>query len=1450
MSSIIGSPVSIERVDIGLFDRIVISDVKIDDKDNNELFKISRLSASFDIIPLFQGKIRINTVQMFGFNLRINKETPDSELNIKYIIDAFQSKKKKNQDSNIDLRLNYLLLRNGNISYDVLSIDSTPKKFNPSHIELSNITANISLKTLNKDSIYAFVRRLSFKEKSGISLNKMSMRLRSNKDRAILDDFVINMPNSDMKIDSIWVEDRLGDLTKFSIKDPIYGINISNAKLNVKDLAFLYSPLSETNKNVYLSINANGNKSSLHINKFKIYSTNELNIDITSYIDTVWTTTKFNNIYIDKNVFSAIPALQEKANEGILKIIDFIRVKGEINGTFPYINFTTDVQSSIGELNSNFKFKITKNNFIENIYGNIATSGIDIQNILPKSNLGTVAFDLEVNAKNIYRGITKSLLYAKGNIKELEFKGYKYKNIILDGGCENGIYGGKLDIYDENILMTLNGTYNKKAKKPHMDMNIKISNLDLYKTKITSNDKYKNSRLSLEIDSDMDGMSVDDFMGNIKVYNLNFTSDYGNYHNNKIEIGAYNISDKEKKLYVESDFISAYIRGNYSYKYLPKSITNVMTSYIPVLKKNQANSISHKKHDKVIEGNNFTFDVKISDLEIFNKLFMLPVELQHPADISGYFNDVLRRFRVDMFIPDITFNKKHLESSSLICETPTPDSLSVICRTNLYMKNENIMTLSVNSSTKNNIVKTNIFWGNNQEETYSGNVKAITLLSKINGALKTDIYLEKSNFILKDSLWIMRPAIVVLDSGRVKISKFKIEHKDQFLAIDGYVSPYMEDSIFVGLKKIDLSYIFELADIKKVVDFSGHVSGNAYANGVIKVPRINADLSVDNFSFNNSRLGDMKIKGVWNNVDKGIHIDADVKDYDVSHTTVNGVIYPIKPGSIDLGIETSHVDLGFLRKYMENIFSDIEGRASGKIRIHGPFQAINLTGNAVAENFQFKIDMLNTYIHTSDSVHFLPDKIFMDNILVKDGLGNNGHATVNLTHNHLKDLGFQVNARLDNMLVLNTKESNDMPFYGTVFASGALNLYGGNGVLNVNADMVTNPKTTFVYQTNTASSATNNQFVTFVDKTIYRRTDSLYIPKKWRTNISNTNFSKTGDIRLNLNIEATPNAYIKLVMDPAAGDYIGGNGSGNIKVDFYNKGDVKMYGNYTINQGIYKFSLQEVIRKDFIIKSGSNITFNGNPLDAILDINAAYTVNSVSLQDLGSDIVNQVGQTNVKVNCTMNLSGALTNPTIKLGMELPNESEEVQRTVLNAISTEEQMNMQILYLLGIGKFYVQNYNNSEQNSNALSSVLSSTISGQLNNMFSNLINNNNWNIGTNFSTGVNGWTDVEFEGMLSGQMLNNRLLINGNLGYRDNALSQTNFIGDFEVEYLLNRSGNFRLKAYNRTNDRYYTKTTLTTQGLGFVFKNDFDNWKDLIGKYFRKRRNNNIIERDTVNIE
>lgn len=255
---------------------------------------------------------------------------------------------------------------------------------------------------------------------------------------------------------------------------------------------------------------------------------------------------------------------------------------------------------------------------------------------------------------------------------------------------------------------------------------------------------------------------------------------------------------------------------------------------------------------------------------------------------------------------------------------------------------------------------------------------------------------------------------------------------------------------------------------------------------------------------------------------------------------------------------------------------------------------------------------------------------------------------------------------------------------------------------------------------------------------------------------------------------------------------------------------------------------------------------------ADLNLQAVYTVPSVSLNDLSAG--STFSQNNVRVNCLMNLTGKAQAPRIGFDFDLPNVNEDEKQMVRSLISTEEEKNMQVIYLLGIGRFYTYDYNNVEQSQSsvAMKSLLSSTLSSQLNQMFSNILgNNNNWNIGTNLSTGEQGWSDMDVEGLLSGRLLNNRLLINGNFGYRDkNTTSNGNFIGDFDLQWLLTRSGNISLKAYSKTNDRYFTKSSLTTQGIGVALKRDFMRWKDLMRSFVPQKRRKAKAQRQEVKTE
>jgi hypothetical protein len=282
--------------------------------------------------------------------------------------------------------------------------------------------------------------------------------------------------------------------------------------------------------------------------------------------------------------------------------------------------------------------------------------------------------------------------------------------------------------------------------------------------------------------------------------------------------------------------------------------------------------------------------------------------------------------------------------------------------------------------------------------------------------------------------------------------------------------------------------------------------------------------------------------------------------------------------------------------------------------------------------------------------------------------------------------------------------------------------------------------------------------------------------------------------------------------------------------------DLKMYGTYTLDRGDYNFTLQDVIIKDFTIKPGSEIVFNGDPYGAQLKIQAVYSLNA-NLSDLDESFLQDkdLNRTNVPVHALMKVNGDIRQPEITFDLEFPTLTTDIYRKVRSIISTDDMMNRQIIYLLALNRFYTPEYMTSTTKGNELVSVASSTISSQLGNLLGQI--SDNWNIAPTFRSDRGDFSDVEVDVALSSRLLNNRLLFNGNFGYRDNSLNSNQFIGDFDLEYILDREGMWRLKAYNRYNDQnYYLRTAHTTQGVGVVLKRDFDSFFSFL-RAFRKKK-------------
>ena len=1429
---------SIGKVDIGLLNRIIIENVKVNDLQNKQMLRVARLSAKFDILPLFKKKISISSVQFFGFTANLNKATPVDKSNFQFVIDAFAPKDTVKRDFNLDLRINSIMIRQGRIAYNVISEPYTPNKFDKNHIRIRNFAATVSLKTLKKDTLNAFIRRISFEEQSGFILKKTIAQITRNNKELLIRNLNIKLSNSELSIDSLTCQyDNEENLYKLS-NDVTYKGTLT-ASILPKDIAPFIPTLSVLKTRFDINFEFEGKGHDLTTSLLEINNSNGIAITGNGAIHNwnagqkMYLEGRLRQAELSSSGIEFIKSTSSEDVKSLIQTIDYIRLSGEANGYLSNLNITANIKSGVGDISGEGRIILGDGNKLT-YSGNINSTNLDIGKLIGDKKLGKADFNLDLTGFNHRSRYPETTV--KGVINSLEYSNYKYENIMLDGNLKDGGFNGYLTINDLNGTLELNGKFNRLKAVPAYNITVSVRNLQLDKLHLS--DKYVNKSFSFNMAADFTGHSIDDLIGTISLDSLTLTGlDSIEYHLDNLTITSNKINDTDKELHIKSSFLNATVMGDYSYKTLPSSILHTIQRYIP--------SLLTLKKDTQAPHNNFDFTVNINDATFFKQIFQFPLELHYPATLSGSINDSEEKIHVEGHFPEFRYNKTLFDSGNLLCENSNNQFLCNL-RTGMLLKTGGMLNVAVEAKAKDDKLKAVVNWGNNTNTTYVGKLASTTHFSKTEGKrpqLNALINIEPTNVVMNDTVWKIHPSQVEVDSGKIYVNNFLFEHGDQYVKINGKLTKSMKDSCLVDLKDIDLSYILSMTNFD-LLTFGGGVTCKVSLKGTLgKDIDMNTNLNVRDFLLNNAPLGDAKIHGLWDNENGGIHFLVNMQEPNISKTTVDGMV-SLKKNELDLKINADSTNIGFLYPFVKGIFTQITGRANGYVHLFGPLSAIDIEGDLKANATLF-VSVLNTeFTIPNDSVHLYSGNtgnIVFKNVHLKDPEGHDGIANGVVYHHKLTNLSYNFDIRGTNMLMYNTQGTDDVPFYGRIYATGNVSLNGGNNALNVNAKVATARNSEFTYVTGITTEAADNQFIAFVDKTPKRTQNIIqthfYHPSDATREVQEEN-GPPMNLRMNLLIDANENAIIRIIMDPVAGDFISATGNGNLQVNYFNKGAVKIFGSYIINQGIYKLSMQEVIRKDFALQQGGTVNFSGDPYHANVDVQAVYTVPAVSLNDLGIGNVNST-QSSIKVNCLMNLTGNLSDPEIHFDLELPTVSEEDRELVKSITATEEQMNTQIIYLLGIGKFYTYDYaaNTPISQGNATSSLALSTISSQLNNMISQWMTNKNWNIGANFSSGQEGWSDMEAQAILSGRLLNNRLLINGNFGYRDNALANTNFVGDFEARWLLTKNGEWQLKGYNQTNNRYFVKSTLTTQGVGIIYKRDLDSWLDMFKIFHRKKR-------------
>uniref|UniRef100_UPI004025D07A translocation/assembly module TamB domain-containing protein n=1 Tax=Prevotella sp. TaxID=59823 RepID=UPI004025D07A len=1423
MSEKFGTKVCVGRIDVGLFNRIIIDDVTMLDHQRHPLLRAGRISAKLDLLRLPYNEICITSAQLFGADIHINRASASARPNYQFVVDSLASKDTTGH-SKLNLQIHSLVIRRGALSYDQFDM-LRMHTLDIHHLNIKNISTHILLSDLTKDAGSINIKKLCLTEQCGLYIQKLTAKVTLSSHRLALDHLFLRTPTSKIDLREIIADFQRKD-DKIDWNSMSYVGSIKPSVISTYDISCLTDKIKRSQDNIQISTRFHGTKyhvtiENIHFDVFhgaaRKSSILHFSGDIHSTLDSHQPNWSIicHSLYINqegKNIFNVdLPAVADR--------LDHLAFTGSGRGKGTgQIQVSGSLLSDAGNAKVNFKIDH------QALAGYLETQRFNLQQITANKDLGELAANIKVAGN-----LRQKMFLADGRIDRIDFKGYPYQHININGAFRNETFSGHCSINDPNIVATIESKDGISLSRHHYVLDAEISHLRPSAVNLLKG-KLGDTNYAVNLSANLSGSSLNSLNGLLKVTNFRAQRGDERYELQSLQIKA-GKSNHDHFVTMLSDFGHIEVTGQFDYATLLQSIQNVFIHQLPSIQ--TLTSFRYRPS----HSNNFALTATILRDDWLRFFTGVDLNLLQPLSLTCSLDSKTEGIDCHVVAPDLSYNGGHYQNVNIIATSPNNQ---LNCRGSLTKTNDNRpgTDYQIQATAVGNTLRTSLSMDNHaKKQRLRGQLNAdMAFLTNEKNQVVASIDVKKSHLFVGDSVYTIHADQLTYSKKHLTINNLNIASNSQSIRINGQASPNRDDSIIVDLNNVNVEYILDLVNFHSV-DFSGNVNGKAYLSSLFGTPKAKGNIVVSDFQFEEGNMGTLNANVRWNNEKKQIDIDAIALDtmhtdrgFQDRRTVINGYVSP-RRNDINLTFNAENTRGEFLKGFCSNFMSDIDLSVNGKLNLWGDLNKLNLTGGAKVSGATTITPINTRYYLSDDSVRFLVNEIRFAGDTIHDRLGNRGLLSGSLYHTHLSHLSYDLHVKANNLLGYDLGPDDGNTVYGTISGTGSVDINGKPGEVNIKVDATPSHRSVMCYDITSPEAIGTQEFIQWVSRDSLKAQLVNALPPS--DNDAKPEDVPT-DIHINFLIHATPDATLKIIMDKTSGDYIDLNGTGIIRATYYNKGGVKLYGNYVVDRGIYKLTIQNIIKRDFTFKQGSTITFGGDPSYANLNLEAQYMLNSVNLADL--QLGRRFSGNNIRVNCLMKVTGTPSNPKVDFDMDMPTVSADVKQMIYSIINSEDEMKQQVLYLLAVSRFYNKTENNAQdvetkesKTTLAMQSILSGQLSQQINNVLGSVVKNKNWNFGANISTGTEGWNNAEYEGILSGSLLNNRLLFNGQFGYRDNATTANqSFIGDFDIRYLIVPNGNLSVRIYNQTNDRYFTRNALNTQGVGFVIKHDFDNWKEL----------------------
>ncbi len=1409
-----GTDLVVKKVDLSLLGTVALKGIEIRDHHKDTLIFVDRIRTSLlNAKRILDNKVELKSTSFKGIHVYMKTYKGENNDNLNIFVEKFDDDNPRDSTSvyvPFELTTSNIFLED--ITYTLIDENSdTPLEFAAYNgggniQDFSIIGPNVSLK----------IRGLYFTDDRGVEITNLTTDFKYTKAQMQFYNTSVKTPNSllNAKIEFNYKRDNLSEFNELVEVDATF----EESHLSVLDLKKLYNELNG-NDMLHFTGKVQGSLNNFSVKNLRLNSDKGIKIDgDLNLINAVsqrdfFLTGDFNDITADyyklKNI---LPNLLGKTLPTEFQRFGKFSLEGFVKLTPNAIEATLDIDSQVGTIISDLELTNFDDIDEATYNGEVELLNFDIGTFFNDPLFGTISFKGDVDGKGFrIDNINTSLI---GNVSEIDFNNYLYQDIAVNGRYQNNLFDGELKVNDANLKMDFNGLADLSNEVNQFDFKANIFYADLKATNLYARDSI--SELQGVINFDLKGNNLDNIVGVANFKNIEYKNQKDTYPFKQFLVFS-KIEDDIRQIRIDSeDIVKGELKGNFKFEELLPLAQNALGSIY-----------SNYTPNKVEPHQFLSFDFSIYNQIV--DVFLPEVSIAPNTKIKGNIRADKNQLKLTVSSPRINAYGNVIDT--LLLRT---DNQNKLYNTHLTAKRVNTPYYKVSKlNLLNRTVNDTLFFksifkgGNLEEEDFN-----LDFYYTINNEKKSVVGIQKSTFNFKDNIWNINPrsnqenkVTFNLKNEEYNFAPFQLESKEQKIAFKGILRDSTYKSLQADFTKVALESFLPPVDS---LSLKGELNGTIDFTQKEGLYSPKGLLTVNDFYINDFKQGDLALNVEGDSSYEKYKVDLSLNRDQVKSIAATGNMdFSKTRPELDLAVFLEDFQLNAFGPLGEDVLSKVRGSASGNFTLKGFLRNPEMDGGLVLKNAGLQFPYLNVdYNFDDDTFIGLEGQSFVFNNIV---LEDTKHATQgllngNITHQDFNDWFLDLNISSNNLLVLDTGNTEETLYYGTGFIQGNASITGLTNSLTIDVNAKTMPNTLFVIPLKDIASIDNYRLIHFKsEKSLEDLQKELAI-------------EAIEGVNLNINLEVTKEAIAQVVIDEENGSELKGSGTGNLRIEINTRGKFNMYGDYTIDNGFYNFKYGGVINKPFAILKGGTISWDGNPYEANLNVTAVYTTKAnpaVLLENFNTS-------RKIDVDLITKISGNLFNSKQEFEIEIPNSNSTIASEldfVLND-NDENSKLRQFLSLLAIGSFVNPNRGNIDGGE-----LLTGTTSNAIGAILSDIISSDRFKLNVGYTSGSpqNPEGDLNIDNQVDVSVttqVGDRVIINGKVGVPVGAQTQSSVVGEVKVEILLNETGNFRGVIFNRQNEiQYSAQEEGYTQGIGLSYQVNFNTLSDLLKKMGLKKK-------------